>query len=182
MKKTLLSLAILSIVLVFSSCKKDYEKLIIGTWDNTSTKVDKIDDVAKALFQANITYLQKQKSTYESQIKTMPDSSKAIYEQIMANIDDQLKSLNVDTIKNNIKDNYKIGTFIFNEDKTLTIKSKGDSIVGSWSVSKDTLNLTIQKNQVPLIIKDVSKKGLVLVQNNNLDSLKFDITYYFDKM
>jgi len=71
--------------------------------------------------------------------------------------------------------------FIFNEDKTITIKSKGDSVVGSWSISEDTLNLNIQKNDVQLLVEKISKKNLILVQENNLDSLKFNLSYTFEK-
>jgi len=99
MKKTLLSFVILSIVFVFSSCKQDVEKLIIGSWDNTSTEVEKIDEVAKSILDANINYLQQQKSVYESQLKTMDDSTKAIYQQIIDNMNSQLSTLNVILLK-----------------------------------------------------------------------------------
>jgi len=181
MKKTILSLAILSIVLIFSSCKKDTEKLIIGTWENTTTEVEKLDKVAESLLQANISYLQQQKDLYTSQMADLEDSNKTAYEQIILNIDNQLAQLNVDTIKNNIKNNYKIGTFIFKEDNTLTIKTEQDSIIGSWAVNEDTLSLTVQNDVIPLLVENISKKELVLVQNNKLDTLEFDIIYSFEK-
>ncbi len=183
MKKTFLSLFILSIVLVFSSCKQNTEKMIIGSWNNTSTSVNKLDELSQALLKTNKAYLQNQKDAYEKQLQTMNDSTKKIYTQIIATIDQQINNLNVDTIKNSIKNNYRIGTFIFNKDKTLTIKApkRRDSAIGSWSISKDTLNLTIQNNQIPLLIKKISSKTLTLVQESHLDSLKYEITYSFDK-
>ena len=182
MKKGIISLLILVILFSLSSFGQNKtEKLLIGTWENDLTEVEKLDKVAESLLQANITYLEQQKDLYTSQMLALDDSNKAAYEKIIVNIDNQLAQLNVDTIKEKIKNNYSIGTFIFNKDKTLTIKTKQDSIIGSWVVNEDTLNLTIQNEVIPLIIKHISRKRLILVQNNSLDTLKFDITYYFKK-
>lgn len=179
--KSLILFLFISFLSLSSFSQKRIQKQILGTWYNTSNVVQKIDEVSKVLLKENISYLQKQKDNYSSQIASMDDSSKIEYEQIIANIDKQLKELNVDTIKNDIQENYNIGTFIFNKDKTLTIKSGLDSIIGTWSIFSDTLSINVQDKEVPLLIKNINKKKLTLIQKNNIDSLKFDINYNFEK-
>jgi hypothetical protein len=181
MKKTFLSIALISIILLTFSCK-NYEKEIIGSWENTQTEITKIDSVVKTLYDANKNYLLKEKEIYTSQMDSIADSLKTSYQKTIDIIDQQLSELNSDTIKARIQKNYKIGIFKFNEDKTMYIKTKRDSVAGSWAISGDTLTITLQKKDIPLYIKSLDSKKLVLVQKTNIQKLNFDIIYTFEKL
>lgn len=184
MKKVLTSFVVLGLLFFVVSCKQDTEKNIIGTWENTETEVSKLDEVADALFKANKNYLEQQKIMYEAQLDSMDDSSKVVYEQIVANIDEQISNLSIDTIKNNIVSNYNIGTFVFKQDSSLVIKNGEDSVVGSWSITGDeekTLNIKVQEDEIPLVITDMSKNTMTISQTTSIDSLEFDIIYTFEK-
>jgi len=183
MKKILSFVSILSVVILLASCNKSAGELIIGTWENSQTEVSNLDEVADALFGANKTYLEQQKDLYTSQMTTMDDSSIVIYEQIVQSINEQIADLNIDTIKANIVANYDIGTFVFNNDSSLVIKAMDDSVVGTWSINADetVLNLTIQNDNIPLDIEEISNTKLILVQESTIDSLEFDIKYIFEK-
>lgn len=183
MKKIFSYLTILSVVVLLASCGGASSDMIIGSWQNTNTEVSKLDEVADALFQANKMYLEQQKDMYVGQMATMDDSSKVIYEQIIQSIDDQIAELNIDTIKHNIVANYDIGTFVFNADSSLVIKAMDDSVVGTWSLDAEIteLKLMIQGDEIALNISDLSKDKLVIVQESEIDSLKFEITYTFEK-
>ncbi len=183
MKKIFSYFSILSILFIFASCTQNVGEDIIGSWNNTTTEVSKLDEVSSALLSANKDYLSQQKDMYEAQMASMDDSSKMIYEQIITSIDEQIASLNIDTVKANIIKNYDIGTFVFNADSSLIIKAGQDSVIGSWSLADEnkTLNIMIQSDQIPLTISEVSKSKLVLVQETSIDSLEFAITYTFEK-
>jgi len=184
MRKVFYSFMLLSVLFAFSACKQDAGKLIVGTWENTETTIDKLDELSKALFDANTAYLQQQIDLYNAQMDQMEDSSKAIYEQIIAEIEAKKADLNIDTIKANIKNNYKIGTFVFGEDSTLVIRNMdGDSVTGTWSVNDEgnSLALVIQGDEISLDLADISKSKMSLVQKNNMDTLEFAITYVFEK-
>lgn len=183
MKKIFSFVSILSIVVLLASCKQNSGEMIIGTWDNTVTEVSNLDEVAGALLNANKLYLEQQKNLYVSQMDTMPDSSKVIYQQIISSIDEQIAELNLDTIKANIINNYDIGTFVFNADSSLIIKAMDDSVKGTWSINADqsVLKLMIQGDEIPLKINEISKAKLVIVQESSIDSLDFEIKYTFEK-
>ncbi|MBN2663767.1 MAG: hypothetical protein JXR68_08975 [Bacteroidales bacterium] len=183
MKKIFSFVSILSVVILLASCNQNAGEMIIGTWDNTVTEVSNLDEVADALFNANKVYLEQQKDLYAAQMVSMDDSSKLIYEQIISSIDEQIASLNLDTIKANIVDNYDIGTFVFNVDSSLVIKAMDDSVVGTWSINADEtiLKLMIQGDEIPLNINEISKSKLIIVQESSIDSLKFEIKYTFEK-
>jgi len=182
MKKSILFIAVFSLTLIFSSCKQDPEKLIIGDWTNTSTKIDKLDQVAQGVYDANIQYLQMQLNFYKSQVDTMQDTaSVTIYNSVINDIEQQINNMNLDTIKANITKNYDLGVFTFNEDKSFVLSRDEDSLLGSWSISNDSLTIVLQDKPIPLKIKELTKNSLSIIQENNIDTLNFEIEYTFSK-
>ncbi len=183
MKKSFFFAALISIVVFISSCgEKDPQKLILGSWNNTSTNIEKFDQVAQGVYDANVQYLQMQLTFYQSQMDTISDTnSLAIYQSIVADIQNQISTMTLDSVKADLKNNYDIGTFVFNEDKSLVIKKDMDSLIASWNIAGDTLTLTIQEQPIPLTIKEISSKSMTLIQENSIDTLQFNIEYTFSK-
>lgn len=177
------------VVTLMFACTKP-EKAIIGSWTNSKTEVTHLDEVTKALFKKNKEYFENMKSLYEGMMnkEKTTDSMKTMYQGIIAQLDDQIAKLNIDSIKNELQNNFLIGSFTFNPDSTAVLVNKGDSVKGTWYIKKctdkkgmDTVYVVIQNNPVPLQISKIGKNEMVLVQNNNIDSLKFDINYIFEK-
>jgi hypothetical protein len=183
MKK--LSLVVLGFVLLlsFSACQKSANETILGSWKNTSTDVTKLDQISSFLFDLQVNNLEDQIESYSTQVDLMDDTSRFAYEQIISNLQTQLDDLSVDSVKSSIIANFEIGTFTFNEDSSLTIKTKMDSVDGKWNISVDelTLNLEVQSEVVPLKISEISKDKLVIVQSSNIDTINFEVTYSFER-
>lgn len=183
MKKLSLVVVGFVVLLSLSACKKSVNETILGTWKNTNTEVNKLDQISSFLFDLQVKNLKDQINSYSSQLDSMADSSKFAYQQIISNLQNKLDGLSVDTVKKNIESNFKIGTFSFKEDSALVIKTSKDSIEGKWNISDDesTLNLKVQKEVVPLKISEISNDKLVIVQSTNIDTINFDVTYYFER-
>lgn len=183
MKKLSLVVVGFVVLLSLSACKKSANETILGTWKNTSTEVNKLDQISSFLFDLQVNNLKDQINSYSTQLESMDDSSKFAYQQIISNLQTQLDGLSVDTVKKNIESNFKIGTFTFRDDSTLVIKTNMDSVDGKWNISEDelTLNLEVQTEVVPLKISEISKDKLVIIQSTNIDTLNFDVTYYFER-
>lgn len=183
LNKLFIILAIASFL--FASCA-DSSKKLVGSWTNSKTEITNPEQVAQALYKNSLNYYEGLKSMYSSMMNDpqATDSIKTNYQNVINQLDEEIQKLNIDSIKNQMT-NTKIGVFKFNPDSTLTLSKDGDSIQGTWSIVKnqktDTLYITIQSSKVALAIESISSKELKLVQNNKLDSLNFDMIYFFTK-
>lgn len=183
MKKIMSLLVVVTIILSLTSCKQDPQKLILGEWKNVKTDVTKLDEVTNFLYTSQKDYITGQVSSYELTMSTLDDSSKIIYQQFINELKAQLDTLTIESIKKSIERNYSIGTFIFNEDKTLVIKNEVDEVKGSWYITEDgkELKIKFEEDEIPLQITDISKSKFVILQKNNMDSIEFEISYSFEK-
>ena len=180
--RKLLSITLAFVILLsFSACKQSSSEIIVGTWENTNTEVSKIDEVSELLHYYQVMNLEQQIEMYVAQIEEMEDSMVFAYQEIVSNLQNQLESLTVDSVKNNILSNFNIGKFTFNEDSSIVIKTEIDSVVGTWSLNEEeqTLGIKIQGDNISLKITNISKEEMILVQNSDIDTINFDVIYTF---
>jgi len=176
--------AIYSATFSQTSADRKMSKKIVGSWENTETIIDKLDEMASYIHDSNSKYLQEQIDLYNSQLDQLDDSSKIYYEQVIEQIEQQKNLLTIDSIKHNLKTNSYIGSFVFEKKGIVLITKEGaPNVKGSWRVSDNgkSLHLYIERDDVLLNIAEVSKNKLKLEQKTNMDTLEFTITYILER-
>ncbi len=181
MNKKLFLILFIGIFISINSFGQKSAKRIIGIWHNYSVSIKNIEKLSQAVFIKNKSLYEKQKTLYIELFKEANDSNKMFYQQIIAQIDNKLKTLSLKTTRNSILKNSKFETFTFKKNKTLVIKNEQDSAVATWFILNDSLKLMVNGNKMSMYIKKLKPKKLILEQNSSFDSVSYRIVYFFNK-
>lgn len=181
--KKLIPLTLVVIFLSLSSCQKSAVENLIGSWKNSKTDIAKLDQIADLLYNYQVANLDEQITDYKAQLETLEGAQKDAYADIVNNLEKQKADLTVENIKTTIKQNLNQSSIIFKDDSTVVLISEIDSIVGRWNFSEEEskLNLKIDNSDMHFKISEISKEKLVLIKNNDIDTINFDVTYTFEK-
>ncbi len=181
MKTKLFVIGLFAIVIALSSCKKDPEKLIVGTWNNSEIQIDPIDSLANYYMQQNLMQIQMYKMMMQGSLKDSAGNIVDSVQMALNQLDSIEKTLNIDTIKANILKS-SLGDATFNEDKTFSDVIEGQNFTGSWNIVKDSLILTVENKDYSYHIDDISKDKFTISTTQYLpDSILITYKYIFTK-
>jgi len=194
MKRVFFVLAFfVTLVFVFSSCKKNEKNLIVGKWEIDSVYYENQEETFRQIASHAIETAEKNKQILEDSLKAMENrglksSIDSLYYQTFQN---QLSSItqmidyysNYEDFRSDMlksASDAKGSVFEFKKDSTLIFPNSTEP--AKWYIKNDSLFIVVGNSNMPMDIVSLSKKELVLRATQRVDtSLALTIVYKFNK-